>query len=123
MLTSPKVDLVFPPPKPRSKFALFNFKPQQPPSDPVSDLVEVFFGTLPVVIKKYFKARPGEPHHLVLFPTNNVLSDEAKHNHTHIIVLKSLKVVSSTAPTVCAVAPPSDVPTEMWEALSPDRQL
>ncbi|KAK1825796.1 hypothetical protein QBC39DRAFT_38848 [Podospora conica] len=111
-----EVDLEFPPPKPRSRFALFKSKPRQSPSDPVSDLAEVFKSvTFATAINEYFETRPGEPHHLVLYPKNssNELSEEAEFKQTHITILKSLKVEPSTLSTIPAVVPPTDVPAEI----------
>ena len=111
-----------------SRLSFFKFKPKPEPkpqkqqqlqSDPISDLVEIFFNTLSAVIKEYFKARPGspgEPHHLVLFPHDNnlpkVTNDDNNNNPAHILVLKSL-LVSSETTTVQTATPPGNVPEEM----------
>ncbi|KAK4198117.1 hypothetical protein QBC40DRAFT_284343 [Triangularia verruculosa] len=87
-------------------------------SDPVSDLVETFSGAFPAFIKEYFDVRPGEPHQLVLFPTNIAFSDATipdatKFSNTHVKILKSLEVAASTTSTVGSVTPSSNIPKEI----------
>ncbi|KAK0708911.1 hypothetical protein B0T21DRAFT_396910 [Apiosordaria backusii] len=102
-----KVDLLYP-------FDSFLWPAsQQPSSDPVSDLDETFSGAFPAFIKEYFDFRPGEPHHLVLFPTNIGLPDATKFSNTHVKILKSLEVAASTTSTVGSVTPSSNIPKEI----------
>ncbi|KAK0622709.1 hypothetical protein B0T14DRAFT_514317 [Immersiella caudata] len=108
-----EVDLVFLPPKPQSTFSLFRSASSRGHlSDPISDLAEIFCATLPAVIKRYFEVRHGEPHQLVLFPTENALSDADNNKNTHVVVLKSL-AVSCTTTIVPAAIPPTGVPAEI----------
>lgn len=106
-----EVDLIYLVTKPRFS-DLFKPRSEQTHCNAVGDLIEVLDSTLPQEIKRFFRHKREEPHQLVLFPLDGSLTEAERFKHTHVRMLKSLRVTCFTA-TEKSPVEPRDVPAEM----------